>query len=150
MTTTIRNGRGDLITAIGGPCDVQALPESQLPELAVQMRRRLIETVTATGGHLGAGLGMVELTIALHRVFTSPHDIVVFDTGHQTYPHKLLTGRGKDFATARPMVYRGIPTAMNRHMTGSRTPMPRSASPGWTASPKHWPCRGNATDVSSR
>lgn len=54
MTTTIRNGRGDLITAIGGPCDVQALPESQLPELAVQMRRRLIETVTATGGHLGA------------------------------------------------------------------------------------------------
>lgn len=61
MTTTIRNGRGDLITAIGGPCDVQALPESQLPELAVQMRRRLIETVTATGGHLGAGLGMVEL-----------------------------------------------------------------------------------------
>lgn len=77
MTTTIRNGRGDLITAIGGPCDVQALPESQLPELAVQMRRRLIETVTATGGHLGAGLGMVELTIALHRVFTSPHDIGV-------------------------------------------------------------------------
>lgn len=77
MTTTIRNGRGDLITAIGGPCDVQALPESQLPELAVQMRRRLIETVTATGGHLGAGLGMVERTIALHRVFTSPHDIGV-------------------------------------------------------------------------
>lgn len=77
MTTTIRNGRGDLITAIGGPCDVQALLESQLPELAVQMRRRLIETVTATGGHLGAGLGMVELTIALHRVFTSPHDIGV-------------------------------------------------------------------------
>lgn len=113
MTTTIRNGRGDLITAIGGPCDVQALPESQLPELAVQMRRRLIETVTATGGHLGAGLGMVELTIALHRVFTSPHDIVVFDTGHQTYPHKLLTGRGKDFATLRQAD--GLSGYPNRH-----------------------------------
>lgn len=151
MTTTIRNGRGDLITAIGGPCDVQALPESQLPELAVQMRRRLIETVTATGGHLGAGLGMVELTIALHRVFTSPHDIVVFDTGHQTYRTSCSPAAVKTSPRcARPMVYRGIPTAMNRHMTGSRTPMPRSASPGWTASPKHWPCRGNATDVSSR
>lgn len=113
MTTTIRNGRGDLIAAIGGPCDVQALPESQLPELAVQMRRRLIETVTATGGHLGAGLGMVELTIALHRVFTSPHDIVVFDTGHQTYPHKLLTGRGKDFATLRQAD--GLSGYPNRH-----------------------------------
>ncbi|WP_445929348.1 1-deoxy-D-xylulose-5-phosphate synthase [Mycobacterium tuberculosis] len=102
-----------MITAIGGPCDVQALPESQLPELAVQMRRRLIETVTATGGHLGAGLGMVELTIALHRVFTSPHDIVVFDTGHQTYPHKLLTGRGKDFATLRQAD--GLSGYPNRH-----------------------------------
>ncbi|BBX72705.1 1-deoxy-D-xylulose-5-phosphate synthase [Mycobacterium shinjukuense] len=80
---------------------MQALPEGQLPVLAERMRRRLIETVTATGGHLGAALGMVELTIAVHRVFTSPHDIVVFDTGHQTYPHKLLTGRWNDFATLR-------------------------------------------------
>ncbi|WP_372514510.1 1-deoxy-D-xylulose-5-phosphate synthase [Mycobacterium lacus] len=90
-----------MLTAISGPCDVHALPEGQLPVLAEQIRRQLIETVTATGGHLGAGLGVVELTIALHRVFTSPHDIVVFDTGHQSYPHKLLTGRVKDFATLR-------------------------------------------------
>jgi 1-deoxy-D-xylulose-5-phosphate synthase len=101
MRTTTLDRKEDLLAAISGPSDVQALPESRLAELAAQVRRRLIETVTATGGHLGAGLGTVELTIALHRVFTSPHDIVVFDTGHQTYPHKLLTGRFRDFTTLR-------------------------------------------------
>ena len=101
MTTVIHPRRTDLLSSISGPCDVQALPESQLPELAARVRRRLIGTVTATGGHLGAGLGTVELTIALHRVFTSPHDVVVFDTGHQTYPHKLLTGRCDEFTTLR-------------------------------------------------
>src|SRR5262249_15451396 len=65
------------------------------------IRQKMIETVTSTGGHLGAGLGTVELTIALHRVFASPHDIVVFDTGHQSYPHKLLTGRSNMFASLR-------------------------------------------------
>ena len=101
MTTAPLDCEEDLLAAISGPNDVQALPESRLSELAAQVRQRLIETVTATGGHLGAGLGTVELTIALHRVFTSPQDIVVFDTGHQTYPHKLLTGRVRDFTTLR-------------------------------------------------
>lgn len=151
MTTAIRNQHGDVLTAISGPCDVHALPEGQLPVLAEQIRRQLIETVTATGGHLGAGLGVVELTIALHRVFTSPHDIVVFDTGHQSYPHKLLTGRVKDFATLRHADgLSGYPTGVNRHTTGLRTPMRRSASRGWTASSKHWPCKGSTIEPSSR
>lgn len=101
MRTATLDCAEDLLAAISGPVDVQALPESRLSELAAQVRQRLIETVTSTGGHLGAGLGTVELIIAVHRVFTSPHDIVVFDTGHQTYPHKLLTGRVRDFATLR-------------------------------------------------
>ncbi|MFJ4653627.1 1-deoxy-D-xylulose-5-phosphate synthase [Nocardia sp. NPDC088792] len=86
---------------ITGPEDLAALPEDRLPALAEQLRARLIETVTATGGHLGASLGTVELTIAVHRVFRSPDDVVVFDTGHQAYPHKLLTGRSADFDTMR-------------------------------------------------
>lgn len=101
MTITLRADQADLLSAIRDPQDVQALCADQLPLLAAQIRRRMIETVTRTGGHLGAGLGVVELTIALHRVFTSPHDIVVFDTGHQTYPHKLLTGRSEQFVTLR-------------------------------------------------
>ena len=75
------------------PADLRALPESALPELALEIRSRLIESVSQTGGHLGPNLGVVELTIALHRVFDSPHDALVWDTGHQAYVHKMLTGR---------------------------------------------------------
>lgn len=101
MTLALHADQTDLLSAIRDPQDVQALADDQLPLLANQIRRRMIETVTSTGGHLGAGLGTVELTIALHRVFCSPRDIVVFDTGHQTYPHKLLTGRSEQFAALR-------------------------------------------------
>ncbi|MBF6059973.1 1-deoxy-D-xylulose-5-phosphate synthase [Nocardia terpenica] len=86
---------------ISGPEELAALPDDRLPALAARLRAQLIDTVTATGGHLGAALGMVELTIAIHRVFRSPHDAVVFDTGHQTYPHKLITGRAAAFGTLR-------------------------------------------------
>ncbi|MDG4827496.1 1-deoxy-D-xylulose-5-phosphate synthase [Asanoa sp. WMMD1127] len=82
-----------LLERIHCPADVRALPESALPELASEIRAALIETVTRTGGHLGPNLGVVELTIALHRVFDSPHDALVWDTGHQAYVHKMLTGR---------------------------------------------------------
>ncbi|HTF12430.1 MAG TPA: 1-deoxy-D-xylulose-5-phosphate synthase [Asanoa sp.] len=75
------------------PADLRALPESALPELALEIRSRLMESVSQTGGHLGPNLGVVELTIALHRVFDSPHDALVWDTGHQAYVHKMLTGR---------------------------------------------------------
>ena len=75
--------------------------QQQLTDLAVEIRQFLIHKVAATGGHLGPNLGVVELTIALHRVFDSPHDPIVFDTGHQAYVHKMLTGRGHDFDTLR-------------------------------------------------
>jgi len=82
-----------LLERIACPADLRALPESALPDLAEEIRSRLIETVSRTGGHLGPNLGVVELTIALHRVFDSPHDALVWDTGHQAYVHKMLTGR---------------------------------------------------------
>ncbi|MEH6377762.1 1-deoxy-D-xylulose-5-phosphate synthase [Streptomyces sp. KLMMK] len=80
---------------------LRRLPEEALPELAANIRRTLVETVCSTGGHLGPNLGVVELTIALHRVFDSPRDVIVFDIGHQGYVHKLLTGRAQLFSTLR-------------------------------------------------
>ncbi|WP_329399094.1 1-deoxy-D-xylulose-5-phosphate synthase [Streptomyces lydicus] len=89
-----------LLEQIREPRDLKALPDGRLPELAEEIRHFLIQAVARTGGHLGPNLGVVELTIALHRVFDSPHDRVLFDTGHQSYVHKLLTGR-QDFSKLR-------------------------------------------------
>lgn len=86
---------------IRDPHDVRALPVEQLPVLAGEIRAFLVEKVSATGGHLGPNLGVVELTIALHRVFESPSDVLVWDTGHQAYVHKMLTGRIDDFDQLR-------------------------------------------------
>ncbi|HET7399421.1 MAG TPA: 1-deoxy-D-xylulose-5-phosphate synthase [Intrasporangium sp.] len=82
-----------LLETITSPAKLKALPAAQLPALAEEIRAFLVSEVSKTGGHLGPNLGVVELTIALHRVFDSPRDTVVFDTGHQAYVHKLLTGR---------------------------------------------------------
>ena len=82
-----------LLSGIHGPGDVKHLAPDQLPQLAAEMRAYLIKTLAPIGGHLGAGLGVVELTIALHRLFDSPRDRIVWDVGHQAYPHKMLTGR---------------------------------------------------------
>ena len=82
-----------LLETINDPADLKALTPAQLPGLAQEIRDFLVESVSKTGGHLGPNLGVVELTIALHRVFDSPQDTIVFDTGHQSYVHKLLTGR---------------------------------------------------------
>ena len=90
-----------LLESIYGPRDLKALSPSELPALASEIRDLLIETVSRTSGHLGPNLGVVELTIALHRVFDSPTDRIVFDTGHQAYVHKLLTGRYAEFGTLR-------------------------------------------------
>ncbi|MFT7836116.1 1-deoxy-D-xylulose-5-phosphate synthase [Saccharothrix sp. BKS2] len=90
-----------LLEAIAGPGDVRALAPSQLPELAAEIRRFLVDRVGRSGGHLGPNLGAVELTIAVHRVFDSPHDVLLFDTGHQTYVHKVLTGRADAFDALR-------------------------------------------------
>ncbi|QIV84957.1 1-deoxy-D-xylulose-5-phosphate synthase [Mycolicibacterium frederiksbergense] len=90
-----------MLKQIRGPADLQHLSQSQLAELAGEIREFLIHKVAATGGHLGPNLGVVELTLALHRVFDSPHDPIIFDTGHQSYVHKILTGRAADFDQLR-------------------------------------------------
>jgi len=89
-----------LLEKITGPRDLDALSPSELVELAAEIRQFLVTEVSKTGGHLGPNLGVVELTLAIHRVFDSPRDAIVFDTGHQTYVHKLLTGR-QDFSKLR-------------------------------------------------
>ncbi|PYC85845.1 1-deoxy-D-xylulose-5-phosphate synthase [Streptomyces tateyamensis] len=89
-----------LLSSVQSPADLKRLPANSLPELSQEIRDFLIEAVSRTGGHLGPNLGVVELTIALHRVFDSPRDRILFDTGHQAYVHKLLTGR-QDFSRLR-------------------------------------------------
>lgn len=90
-----------LLRTLSGPEDLRALPPEKLPVLAAEIRDALVTSVAKTGGHLGPNLGCVELTIALHRVFDSPREPIVFDTGHQSYVHKMLTGRVEDFERLR-------------------------------------------------
>jgi 1-deoxy-D-xylulose-5-phosphate synthase len=90
-----------MLQQIRGPADLQHLSQQQLMDLASEIRQFLIYKVAATGGHLGPNLGVVELTLALHRVFDSPHDPIIFDTGHQAYVHKMLTGRCQEFDSLR-------------------------------------------------
>ena len=91
----------ELLNRIKGTADLKALYPEQLPQLADEMRNYLIETLAPIGGHLGAGLGVVELSIALHYLYNSPHDKIVWDVGHQAYPHKILTGRLAQMPTIR-------------------------------------------------
>jgi 1-deoxy-D-xylulose-5-phosphate synthase len=95
------NSTFPLLESIGSPADLKRLAQDQLPALAEEMRRYLIRTLAPIGGHLGAGLGVVELTIALHYLFDSPRDKIVWDVGHQAYPHKMLTGRFTRMPTIR-------------------------------------------------
>ena len=90
-----------LLQRIQSPHDVRALTPAEVPALAEEVRSFLVEKVAATGGHLGPNLGVVELSIALHRVFYSPDDAIIWDTGHQAYVHKILTGRGPQFDSLR-------------------------------------------------
>ena len=90
-----------LLTKIGGPRDLRTLSRRQLTSLASEIRGFLINRVSRTGGHLGPNLGVVELTLGIHRVFNSPHDPIIFDTGHQSYVHKILTGRAEGFEHLR-------------------------------------------------
>jgi 1-deoxy-D-xylulose-5-phosphate synthase len=90
-----------ILPSIESPADLRGLSFDELDELSEEIRQFIIETVTTTGGHLGSNLGVVELTIALHRVFDSPRDILLWDTGHQSYVHKLLTGRRYGFSRLR-------------------------------------------------
>ena len=90
-----------LLDMIDNMDDLRRLPEGELQRLAAELRDATIGVVSKTGGHLGAGLGVVELTVALHYVFQTPHDRLIWDVGHQAYPHKILTGRRDRIRTLR-------------------------------------------------
>ena len=91
----------NLLDTITCPADLRRLSPTQLEQLSVEIRNRIVESVNAHGGHLGSNLGVVELTLAMHRVFDSPRDILLWDTGHQAYVHKMVTGRADDFDSLR-------------------------------------------------
>src|ERR1044071_9701776 len=90
-----------LLDTVNSPADLKALDRTQLRQLADELRAEVIDAVSVTGGHLGAGLGVVELTVALHAVFNTPEDRLIWDVGHQAYPHKVLTGRRDRIRTLR-------------------------------------------------
>ncbi|QRM56839.1 1-deoxy-D-xylulose-5-phosphate synthase [Sinorhizobium sp. BG8] len=90
-----------LLDQVVFPADLKNLDDREMPQLAAELRSEMIDAVSRTGGHLGAGLGVVELTIAIHKVFNTPHDRLIFDVGHQCYPHKILTGRRDRIRTLR-------------------------------------------------
>ncbi len=95
------SNRTPLLDRVTIPADLRELPEEDLPQFADELRAELIDAVSVTGGHLGAGLGVVELTVALHYVFNTPTDRLIWDVGHQAYPHKILTGRRDRIRTLR-------------------------------------------------
>src|ERR1700752_3818172 len=91
-----------LLDQIGTPADLRGRNRDELRQIADELRAETIAAVSVTGGHLGAGLGVVELTVAIHAVFDTPHDRLLWDVGHQAYPHKILTGRRERIRTLRP------------------------------------------------
>jgi 1-deoxy-D-xylulose-5-phosphate synthase len=95
------NGRYPLLATIDSPAQLRALAQSELPAVSAELRDFLVHTVSQRGGHFAAGLGTVELTVALHYVFNTPHDRLVWDVGHQAYPHKVLTGRRDELGTIK-------------------------------------------------
>ena len=97
----MKNGRKKLLDSINFPQDVRNLPKEKMPELCDEVRGFLIDSVSQSGGHFGSSLGVVELTVAIHRVFDTPKDLLIWDVGHQAYPHKILTGRKDRMHTIR-------------------------------------------------
>ena len=91
----------EFLDRINFPSDLKKIPESKLQEVAEEVRQEIINAVSVTGGHLGASLGVVELTVALHFIFNTPKDKLIWDVGHQCYPHKILTGRKDKIRTLR-------------------------------------------------
>ena len=121
-----------LLDTVNVPADIRALTKEQLPQLADELRQEVISAVSVTGGHLGAGLGVVELTVAAHYVFDTPNDRLIWDVGHQAYPHKIVTGRRDRIRTLRQggglsAVSPGAARA-NTTRSARRTARPRSPS----------------------
>ena len=99
----------DLLDKINFPSDLREFKKKDLKQISEELRAKTIETVSKTGGHLGAGLGVVELTVAIHYVFNTPHDKLIWDVGHQAYPHKNITGRKKNIdKLAHLSIKRGV------------------------------------------
>ena len=98
--------QGELLSKVNNPEDLRKLKTSELPQLAKELRQYIIDIVSERGGHFGASLGVVELTIALHYIFDTPNDQLVWDVGHQAYGHKILTGRKEQFPSNR--IYKGL------------------------------------------
>jgi len=94
-------GRYPLLDRVQTPEDLRNLSEKELPQLVRELRSETVDAVSVTGGHLGAGLGVIELTVALHWVFDTPTDRLIWDVGHQAYPHKIITGRRDRIRTLR-------------------------------------------------
>ena len=94
-----------LLDKINYPADLRHLSDLDLKKLAIELRNETIRAVSETGGHLGSSLGVVELTVAIHSVFNTPHDKLIWDVGHQCYPHKIITGRRKKMSSLRPVSY---------------------------------------------
>jgi len=90
-----------LLDTVQTPAELRAVPREDLRQLADELRAEVIDAVSVTGGHLGSALGVIELTVALHAVFDTPHDRLIWDVGHQAYPHKVLTGRRDRIRTLR-------------------------------------------------
>ena len=101
MTKVSDISKTPLLDLIDTPADLRALPLKDLRQVADELRIETIDAVSITGGHLGAGLGVVELTVALHYIFNTPEDRLIWDVGHQAYPHKILTGRRDRIRTLR-------------------------------------------------
>ncbi len=136
-----------LLESIRGPADVKALAPNQLPQLAQEIRAELVAVTSRNGGHIGPNLGVVELTIALHRIFDSPDDQFVFDVAHQGYVHKLLTGRGGEFfrklrqsGGASGFLYRSESTTMPSAPATLAPPSPP---------PSAWPPRATCAAAAS-
>src|SRR5881392_2065138 len=104
MTVPIKPG--PLLAKINAPADLKKLSIEQLPQVCDEVRQYIIDVVSVYGGHFGASLGVVEMTVAMHYVFDTPYDQLVWDVGHQAYGHKILTGRRDNFHTNR--IYKGI------------------------------------------
>ncbi|HET7256153.1 MAG TPA: 1-deoxy-D-xylulose-5-phosphate synthase N-terminal domain-containing protein, partial [Xanthobacteraceae bacterium] len=96
-----QSSKTPLLDLVQTPADLRRLESGQLRQLADELRQETVDAVAVTGGHLGAGLGVIELTVALHYVFNTPEDRLIWDVGHQAYPHKILTGRRSRIRTLR-------------------------------------------------
>ncbi len=116
-----------LLEQITCPADLRRLDADDLALVCEEIREFIVDAVTTNGGHLGSNLGVVELTVALHRVFDSPRDIMLWDTGHQAYVHKILTGRADavQLAAQERRASRATPAGPSPSTTGSRTATPR-------------------------